>query len=149
MAQDYQQMMEQFEKVKDLDSMAFVEIPQREIVEPWRYRQWLVEEVEMKWMREFNQGNENYLAYDADFNRESGIQGYFGGVYIMYSKFYRFDGTEPAYSNDDFRAKRGLLIRDHYDKMDVVKVQHITDNLVEFLKQERIEHNRRDFKRRV
>ena len=56
---DYQQMMEQFERVKDLDSMVFVEIPQKQIVESWQYRIWLVEEVEMKWMKESNQGNKH------------------------------------------------------------------------------------------
>ena len=45
--QDYQQMLEQFEKVKDLDSMAFVEIPQKQIVEHLQYRRWLVNEMEM------------------------------------------------------------------------------------------------------
>lgn len=146
--QDYQQMMKQFEKVKDLDSMTFVEIPQGEIVEPWQYRQWLVEEIEMKWMKEFNQGNEHYYPR-ATFNEESGIGGYFGGVYIGHSKLYRYDGTEYAFSENDFRAKRGLLIRDHYSEHDVVKVQQITDNLAEFLKQECIEHLRKDFRRRV
>ena len=32
--QNYQQIIEQFEKVRDLDSAVFVEIPQRKIVEP-------------------------------------------------------------------------------------------------------------------
>ena len=99
-------------------------------------------------MIEFNQRNDHYYPHPT-FNEENGIGGYFGGVYIAHSKLYRFDGTEPAYSEDDFRAKRGLLIRDHYSEHDVVKVQQITDNLAEFLKQESIEHLRRDFKRRV
>ncbi len=146
--QDYLQLMAQFEKVKDLDSMAFVEIPQKQIVEPFEYQRWLIEEVEMKWMKEFNQGNEWYYPR-FDFNRESGIKGYFGGVYITHSKLYRHDGTEPAFSEDDYRAKRGFLIRDHYSENDVVKVQLITDNLTEFLRQKGIEYSRRNFKRRV
>src|SRR3989338_9183343 len=118
---DYQQMMEQFERVKDLDSRTFVEIPQKQIIEPWRYRQWLVEDVEMRWMRTFNPKNKHYYS-PAEFNQENGIGGYFGGVYLTHSKFYRYDGTEQAYSDDDFRAKRGFLIRDHYSEIDVVKV---------------------------
>jgi len=146
--QDYQEIMEQFEKVKDLDSISFVEIPGREIVKPWQYRLWLVEKVEMKWMTEFNRGNKYYYSRGS-FNEESGIGGYFGGVHISHSKLYRYDGTEHKFSEDDYRAKRGLLIRDHYSEYDVVKVQQITDNLVEFLKQEGIEHKRTDFKRRI
>ncbi len=145
---DYQLKLEQFEKFKDLDSRAFVEIPQKPIVEHRQYRQWLVEEVEMKWMKEFNQRNENYYSY-ANFNQESGIGGYFGGVSIGHCKLYRYDGTGYALSEDDYRAKRGFLIRNHYSRLDVVEVQLITDNLVEFLRQEGIEHNRRNFKIRV
>ena len=144
--QNYKQITEQFEKVKDLDSMVFVEIPQKQIVDSYAYKQWVIK-LEMKWMEEFNQGNANYYPH-FEFNRESGINGFFGDLYFPYCKLYRFDGTEHAFSEDDYRTKRGFLIREHYSEFDVVKVQLITGNLVEFLKQEGIEYNRRDFKRR-
>jgi len=146
---DPRQIKEKFELVKDLDSMVFVEIPQREIVDSSEYGYWLIEEVEMKWITKFNQGNERYYPR-ADFNQESsnGIYGFFGGIYIDNCKIYRYDGTGNAISEDDYRGKRGYLIRDHYSERDVVKVQLITNNLVEFLEQEGIKHLRTDFKRR-
>ncbi len=135
--EDMQQMRERFEQLKEFDSMVFVEIPQRQLVEPHHYRNWLVDEVETKWRREYNQGNKHFNP-DFEFNKEWGIQGYFSEVFINHCKFYRYDGTLPQYSVTDFRAKRGFLIRDHYSKSDVVKVHLITDNLVAFLEQESI-----------
>ncbi len=140
------ELMEKFQKVEDLDSMTFVEIPQRDILEPEKFRLWLLK-IEMKWMIEFNKGNE-YHHPRYVFNEESGISEYFEKV-LLSSKLYRYDGTEYSISEEDYRAKRGLLIRDHYSKFSVEKVQLITDNLVEFLKQAEIEHNRRNFKKRA
>ncbi len=131
-------------KMAQLDSKNFVEIPQREIVEPAEYRLWLVEKVERKWMQEFNSRNKFYH-HEAGFNTECAIVGYFGNSYLD-SKFYRYDGTIEAVSDCyDYRTKRGFLIRDHYSEEDVAKVQLITDNLIEFLEQERIEYTRRNF----
>ena len=45
------------------------------------------------------------------------------------------------------RARRGFLIRDHYGRFDVVKVQLITDNLEQFLLKAGIEHKRTNFKK--
>ena len=109
-------MLRQFEKVKDLDSRTFVEIPQKQIVKPSDYRRWLVEEIEYKWMTEFNSKNTHYRPCFR-FNEESGIGGYFGEEYISHSKLYRYDGTHYGISEDDFRAKRGILIRDHYSEL--------------------------------
>lgn len=66
---------------------------------------------------------------------------------ISSCKLIRYDGTHPSFGSDDFRAKRGLLIIDHYEREDVVKVQLITGNLCDYLTQEGIEHTRTDFKR--
>ncbi len=144
---DYQRIKELFEPVKNLDSKTFVEIPQGEIVEPWEYRAWLAREFERKWMIEFNNRNRHYYP-NFDFNTESGIQGYFGDIYVSHCKLYRYDGTEQPIFKDDYRAKRGFLVRDHYSELDVVKVQIITNNMVEFLTQEGIQHNRVNFERR-
>ncbi len=102
----------------------------------------------MKWLREFNKNKEDYYL-SFNFNQQGGCGGYFSGIYIPHVKFYRYDGTLPSYSKDDYRAKRGFLIAYHYSERDVVNVQMITDNLVEFLKQEGIEHSRKNFKRKV
>ncbi len=142
---DIELVAKMFDKFKHLDSAVFVEVPKGEIADPSTYRFWL-EAIEIKWMREFNQGNEHYSP-SLRFNEEGGIGGFFGGVKISHSKLYRFDGTLKAYSEDDYRAKRGLLIRDHYGREDVVKVQIIADNLVDFLKKEGIGHKREDFKK--
>jgi hypothetical protein len=145
---DEQLVNELFERYKDLDSATFVEIPKKEIVEPSKYRFWLIGDVETSWMEKFNQKNKDYYP-DFDFNRERGISGFFGELYISGCKFYRYDGTFEGFSDDDYRAKRGFLIRDHYSNRDVVKVQIITDNLTEFLQQEKIEYKRTDFKKRA
>jgi len=94
----YLQIMENFQALKDLDSKAFVEIPRRQIVKSAEYRKWLIEEVETKWMREFNQ-NEHYIPH-SKFNQEDGIGGYFGGIYIGHCKLYRCDGADFLFSEE-------------------------------------------------
>lgn len=135
-----------FEPLSAYDSMIFVEIPATDIAEARDYQEWLLETVEMPWMTAFNSGNGHYRP-SYFFNEEHGIHGNFGGMYIRYCKFYRFDGSCPAYSADDFRAKRGFLIRDHYGEEDVIKVHHIADNLEAFLSQWRIPYSRKNFLR--
>lgn len=145
---DRQSVMKQFEKVKDLDSKVFIEIPQKKITNINEYKWWL-SEFQEKWISEYNNKNERYHPSRSFWNdEEGGISGYFGEEYISHCKFYRYDGTLTAWSKDDFRAKRGFLIRDHYTKHDVVKVQHISNNLEDFLKKEKIKYKRTNFKKR-
>jgi hypothetical protein len=144
--EQFKQLMNQFESMKELDSRVFVEIPQPEIESPSDYQDWLIN-LETKWMKEFNSKNQ-YYDTDRVFNEEYGISGYFGDIYMGHCKLYRFDGRIIGLSEDDYRAKRGVLIRDHYEKFDVVKVQLITNNLIEFLEQEGIKYNKTNFKRR-
>lgn len=133
----------------EFDSWAFIETPQPRIQDNRDYRGWWMA-LEEKWMMEFN-GNKDYCtggkwAGPSDELSEDGIGGNFRGKYVI-SKFYRFDGTIEPFSDDDFRARRGVLIRAHYSPHDVVKVHMIADNLVEFLTQEGIKHNRTNRKR--
>lgn len=94
-------------------------------------------------MGEFN-GNKHYNSHMI-FGDEAGIHGYFGIYYFPKCKLYRYDGAlQPMWEND-VRAKRGFLIRDHYTEMDVAKVHIIADNLCEFLTQEGIEHKKISF----
>jgi len=133
------------EKVQNSDSKVFIEIPQGEIVDPAEYKLWLVHELETRWMRDFNK-NKDYHPR-SEFNQEGIIAGYFGGVEIR-STLYRYDGTLPKESEDDYRAKRGFLFRDNYCIPAVGNVLLITDNLTAFLEQEGIEHTRIGFERR-
>jgi hypothetical protein len=132
-----------FDQVKELDSMAFVEIPQPQIADTRDYRNWLVEDVEVPWIVDFN-GNEHWYPRH-DWNTEGGVGGRFGRYYFIKCKMYKYDGTNPAFVEGDWRSKRGLLIRDHYSPIDVVKVKLITDNLVDFLRQRKISFARLNF----
>ena len=140
------QIMELFEKLKDLDSRVFFEIPQKTIKEAPHYRFWFLQ-TEKKWMTEFNNRNSDHFVRDFWNDTRGGIQGYFGDDYISHCKLYRFDATKQGWSDDDFRAKRGLLIQDHYSSYDVVKVHIIADNLEAFLKQEKIAYKRTNLKK--
>lgn len=131
-----------FEKVRSLASSVFVEIPRTELTELHGYR-FFLNNLEMKWMREFNKNK--YHRIHGEWNKESGIGGQFGENYFNHCKLFRFDGTRLTYDEDDWRAKKGLWLRDHYTKHDVIKVHMIADNLCEFLTQEEIEHNKISF----
>jgi hypothetical protein len=140
-----------FEQAKNLDSSCFVEIPEVNIINSSDYRTRLVREIETQWMRDFN-GNGHYYPDSRFYNlndfSESGISGEAGGIFIGHCKLYRHDGSAEPWGEDDYRAKRGLMLRDHYSKRDVGKVHFIVDNLVDFLIQENIPHKRIDFEKR-
>lgn len=130
--------------MKKLSSMVFVEIPQEQMTDNSLYGKWLVEEVERKWMIEFNHRNKHWRP-NFVFNSESGIYGFIEGNWIYHCKFYRYDGNMPFVSYPDFIAHRGFLIREHDDvKGAAERVQLITNNLEEFLKQQKIEYKRED-----
>ena len=139
-------MLEEFKKLKDLDSMVFIEIPQQEIKDSNDYKWWL-SGLEIKWITVFNDKNGDHWPPNP-WNTEGGIHGYFGDEYFSHCKLYKFDGNKPSYGKSDYRAHRGILIRDHYTKLDVVKVHHISNNLEEFLKKEKIYYKRTNFKKR-
>lgn len=132
-----------FERLKSFDSMVFVEIPQTQIADPFEFRGSLTK-IENKWLTVFNK---NPPRYSFVWNGESGVNGYFGENYFAKCKLYRFDGTEEPYDEGDYRAKRGFLIRDHYDAPAVFRAHAIADNLIEFLKQEGISYRRFNFDR--
>ena len=138
---------EEFEGIEKLDSKVFIEIPQEKIIEPFKYRRWLIN-LEIEWMTKFN-NNEHYHPVSLwNDNEEDGIKGYFGDVLISHSKLFRYDGTMRPVGPGDFRAKRGYLIRDHYSEQDVIKVQVISRNLINFLNKKNIIHKKLDFQRR-
>jgi len=56
--QKIKRLEEKFQENKELDSFVFIEIPQPDL-ELRDYKFWLIEEVETKWMKEFN-SNEHY-----------------------------------------------------------------------------------------
>jgi hypothetical protein len=152
---DYNQIMAKFEAIKNLDSKVFVEIPQEQIKESLQYKKWLLLDIETKWMTQFNNLNKFYNPYK-EFNKDNGIGGYFGEIYVMCVKLCRYDGTEQTFIDGDYRSKRGLLMRDHYFREDgsvnvanVVNVHLIADNLVDFLNKEGIKYNRTNFERTV
>ena len=116
----YKTIQARFGKLKTLDSMVFVEIPQPRLTDAFDYRRWLVEDVEIPWMTDFNK-NEHYSPeFRFGPNEESGIHGKFGDDEIDHCKWYRFDGTYPPLCESDWRAKRGILVRDHYSSFAVV-----------------------------
>ena len=79
-----------------------------------------------------------------NFNDESGVSGWFGERFYPHCKLFRYDGTMESMGPDDYRAKRGLLIRDHYGPSEVVKVHYISGNLERFLIHDKIEHKRQN-----
>jgi len=143
LSQRIRRLEARFQKAKEFDSYVFIEVPQPNL-ELGEYRDWLIEEVETKWMKEFN-SNEHYFP-SWHWNEEGGINGKFGEDHIIHCKFYHYDGTEGIMA-DDLRSKRGLLIRDHYSPFDVAKVHIIADNLCKFLTQEGIVYERINIKR--
>jgi len=96
-------------------------------------------------MRKHN-GNKDYYPHIFWNEKEGGICGTFDGIYFS-SKFYRYDGTFESYLKEDWRSKRGLLIRDHYSPTAIWKVHLITDNLCDYLDLEKIQYQRIDFDR--
>lgn len=144
MAGKYEEAIKSFERLKDFDSMVFIEIPQPQIQNPRDYRTFLVEKIEWKWMEEFNK-NRYYSSQIVWNDNEGGVGGYFGSEYFPSCKLYRYDGTLEPFGENDFRAKRGFLIRDHYSNTAVVKVHKIADNLLEFLRQKQINYQRINF----
>lgn len=139
------EMQERFEKVKALDSMVFVEIPQPQLTDDSDYQRWLVGDVEIPWMVNFNKNMHYRPEFRFGPNEEDGIHGKFGNEEIDHCKWYRFDGTYPPLCDGDWRAKRGILVRDHYSYLSVVYSQIVSDNLVEYLKQQKIEHRKFNF----
>lgn len=143
--QDQQEMLEErFQQLKHLDSFVFVEISAKTIVSVNDFRRWMLA-LEYKWMKKFNKNR--YYNMDDRFHEESGVGGYFEGVYFASCKLFRHDGTFQAFREDDWRAKRGLQIRDHYSERDVVKVHTIADNLLKFLMQEKVDYTRMNLNR--
>lgn len=131
---------------KKFDSKVFIEIPQVEIIDSSKYRSWMLKK-EMQWMTEFNYRNKNYSLWQFWNKEEGGMHGYFGEKEINNCKLYRFDGTLVSMGENDFRSKRGYLIRDHYSEEDVRKVHFISDNLVNFLEKEKIDFERINLRR--
>jgi hypothetical protein len=136
---------EKFQDSATLDSMVFVEIPRTDL-DVLDYKHWLVETLETEWMRDFNQ-NKEYLPIHFWNEEEGGIYGNFDGVFVAKCKLYRYNGTVDAVTCEDYRGKRGYLIRDHYSETNVAKVQIIADNLCRFLQSKSIEHTRINFDR--
>lgn len=83
--------VKEYEKLKQLDSMVFFEIPQTEIKNTNEYRWWL-SNLQQKWMTEFNDKNK-YHRSSNPWNEVGGINGYFGDEFISHCKFSRYDGT--------------------------------------------------------
>ena len=129
---------------RKLSDMTFVELPQRQIKDTLDYRKWMIEEVERKWMTQFNYKNEDWRPNPV-FNTESDIHGYFGGIWFYHCKFHRYDGNMSFAPVGGFIAHRGFLIRELPDALGAgEKVQLIANNLEEFLKQEKIRYIRKD-----
>ncbi|MBS3088428.1 hypothetical protein J4402_01465 [Candidatus Pacearchaeota archaeon] len=148
-------IQEQMEKISkraeeliDMHSMTFVEIPRPDIQDVKEYRIWFIDELENNWMTRFN-ANEFYNPRWKWNNEEGGISGKFGEYFFPHCKLYRYDGTMPGFTQGDWRAKRGILLRDHYSEINTAKVHIITDNLCAFLTQERTEHRRINFNREI
>ena len=138
-------LTEKAQQLVNFDSMVLIEIPQREITDPVNYRTWMYN-LEIQWMEEFNK-NQFYRTNGAWNDEEGGIGGQFGEHYFSSCKFYRYDGTRRLFHSDDWRTKRGLLVRDHYSARNTAKVYIIADNMCEFLSQEHVQHTRRNFDR--
>ncbi|MDI6721702.1 MAG: hypothetical protein QMD85_04890, partial [Candidatus Aenigmarchaeota archaeon] len=86
------------------------------------YRHWIEYKVLKKWLAE-KEGNREYEHMGTgEWNRESGIGGYFGGEFFASCKLYKFDGT-----CGDWWGKQGVLIRDHYSPSAAEKVKRISD----------------------
>lgn len=137
-------MDERFRQAPNLDSMVFIEIPRPDIKTPG-YRIWLMKEVETPWMK--SNGNKDYIPDWFWNEQEGGFYGHFGNLFFTKCKLHRYDGTEEEVVPGDYRAKRGLLIRDHYSPMAVAKVLLIADNLQQYLTSQGIQFTKFHFDR--
>jgi len=135
-------LLEMFKEYSSLDSAVLFEIPNSEL-SPEKYRFWLVRQVETPWILEGI--NPNYCTRPV-WNEADGINGKFGR-FALRCKLYRYDGTIEPTCAEDYRAKKGMLLRDHYSEIDVSKIQVIADNFRDYLISHGIEFARFNFDR--
>ena len=136
----YEKLLELGKELKNFDSSVLIQVPQPEISTPELFRGWWAG-VERQWINEYN---DSRYSERINWNDEYRIYGKFGDFYLD-AKFYRYDGSQVPFWENDFRSERGVQIREHYGVRDVAKVHLIANNLEEFLKQQNINYGRLNF----
>lgn len=117
-----------------LDSAVFFAIPGAD-KDTWAYRTWIAYELLPGWLKTTD-SDQFYRPERGSWNEENGIL--LNG--FSFCKIYKYDGTEFQ--------KRGLLIRDHYTKRDVEKIQAVADGLEAYLREQHIAYERENRRRR-
>lgn len=122
---------------EDLDSKVFFKIPKQDL-EIIKYRIF-IENFLFKWLYE-KEGNKKYMRlHGGEWNMEGGIGCCrINGRDIAHCKLYKFD-------DNDHNWGRGILIRDHYSIADVKKVHLISDSFEKFLKEQKVEYERKNY----
>ncbi len=125
-----------------LDSAVDFKIPQ-EGLEVSEYRNWLEQEIIVRWLVEVEDNPEYSQMSTGEWNYEGGLFARFGGEFHMRElKFYKFDGERA-------NCERGILIRAHYSPSAFRSVQFVSDRLESFLQANHISYTRINRTRRL
>ncbi len=123
-----------------LSSLLFIEIHAPEIHDTNNYQEFLAG-LEHDWIVGYNM-NAHYLP-SMEFNSQPyGFHGYVGRRYVNHVNFMKYDGTLTGISEDDYRAKRGVVLFLQNTPENITLVNFVADNFIEFLNTQRIGYNK-------